>query len=136
MAQDWAFEEKLELRNSKGIVFMYYGLDRKAKWFKSFLKTTTVANLDQLFAEESADLIFYGHQHIASDFTGRSRYVNLGSAGCFDKAEVRLGILHISEDGFKLEKHSLSYDDEGLMEAYDLRQVPARDFIRTNFLTR
>ena len=53
--------------------------------------------------------------HEASDIMGKARYVNLGSAGCFDKAEVRLGILEIEGEELSLEKYSIAYEDGGFM---------------------
>ena len=32
--------------------------------------------------------------------------------------------------------HAIPYQDDELMEAFDTREVPARDFIRSNFITR
>jgi len=81
-------------------------------------------------------LIFYGHNHTASDITGKSRYVNLGSAECFNKAEVRIGIIEIRNNEYTLEKLNIPYVDDGFMEAFDIRQVPARDLIRQAFITR
>jgi len=35
-----------------------------------------------------------------------------------------------------LHHHFLPYDDNGLLEIYDEKQIPARDFIRKAFIVR
>lgn len=134
--RSWKFVERRIINNQQKIAFLHYGYDQKRNWFKTFLKTTTVEKLDHLFLEVNADIIFYGHQHIASDFVGQSRYVNLGSAGCWDRPEVRLGILQVKDDTTTLKKLSVPYDDDGFMEVYEERKVPARDFIKKHFVRR
>lgn len=136
LAKSWKFVRQLDFGQGRRVTFLHYGYDEKLNWFKDYIKTPNSKNLDQLFSEFQSDLIFYGHHHEASDFTGNSRYVNLGSAGCFHRSEVRLGILEIFEDRMELNKFSIHYEDNGLMEAFEQRKVPARDFITKNFITR
>ena len=135
IVQQWNFVEELTIQGRK-IRFQHYGIDEDARWFKHFLNPVHPSGLDELFEGIDAEIIFYGHNHEASDVQGKARYVNLGSAGCHDKPEVRLGILEINEDELVLEKFSLPYNDNGLMEAFDVREVPARDFIRKTFIIR
>jgi hypothetical protein len=52
--------------------------------------------------------------------------VNLGSSGCYDKAVARLGILEVTKDNLILNKLSVEYNDNGLMEDFELRKIPAR----------
>jgi putative phosphoesterase len=134
--QTWAFRKDLELPGGKVIRFQHYALNDQLNWFHSFIKEPTINDLDQMFDHNGVDYIFYGHQHIANDQTGKARYVNLGSAGCYDRPESRVAILDASDSSVRLIKKSLKYEDEGLMDAYDERQVPARDFIRNAFITR
>lgn len=92
--------------------------------------------MNALFEGIYSEMVFYGHNHEASDIQGNCRYINLGSAGCYDRSEVRLGILKVSDEELTLEKHSILYDDNGLMEEFEKRKVPARDFITSNFISR
>ncbi len=135
IAKTWKFVDQLKL-NNRSISFLHYGYDEEKNWFKNFLKTPDSKSLDNLFEGIEADMIFYGHQHLASDFVGNSRYVNLGSAGCYHKSEVRLGILEINGDQIELKKLSIHYEDDNLMEEFEIRKVPARNFITQNFITR
>ncbi len=66
------------------------------------------------------------HQGEEVYITGQCKYVNIGSAGCNDKPEVRIGILEIT-DTFKFESLSIKYEDNGLIEVFDERNVPVRD---------
>lgn len=136
LAQDWKFVKDVELHNGMSITFQHYGYNEKKNWFKSYIKYPDADSLDQLFDGINSEVIFYGHHHESSDITGNCRYVNLGSAGCHNIPEVRVGILEISDDGIELEKLSVHYDDNGLMEEFENRNVPARDFIKKSFITR
>ena len=134
--QSWPFTVQLELGVDKTVTFQHYGLNKQRNWFKSFIKDPIATDMDQLFDGIITDFVFYGHHHEASDLTGMCRYVNLGSAGCYDKPEVRLGILELINNDLQLQKYSIPYEDNGLMQEYDKRTVPARHFIKKVFITR
>jgi len=98
IVQKWPFKMELKADNGKNIGFQHYGIDKQTNWFKDFVQKPASNDLDYLFKEINADFIFYGHNHNASDLQGNSRYVNLGSAGSYNKPEVRIGILDISQE--------------------------------------
>lgn len=60
----------------------------------------------------------------------------MGSAGCYNKQEVRIGILEVFDLELNLTKLSGPYDDDGFMEEFEIRNVPARAFIKKNVVTR
>ena len=134
--QKWPFTFDLQAPKQTRINFRHYGLNEEQNWFRGHIKFPKVDELDRLFDDVEADYIFYGHNHLANDQTGRCRYVNLGSAGCYRRPIVRLGIMSFADGEVHLEKLAITYDDRGLMEAFDEREVPARDFIRRTFITR
>lgn len=136
IAQSWKFIVKLDIGNGRNITFMHYGYNEKSNWFKNFVKVPNRENLDLLFEGIDSDIIFYGHHHHDSDIQGNSRYVNLGSSGCYHRSEARLGILEVKESSLELTKLSIEYDDDGLMDDFEIRKVPAREFITKTFLTR
>lgn len=136
IAQKWKFVEKLKIDNKKEISFLHYGYDEKKNWFKEYVKDPNVKSLDKLFEGIKSEIIFYGHNHEPSDIIGNCIYVNLGSTGCNNKPEVRVGILNIKEENIELVKIFESYDDDGLMEDFEHRKVPAREFIVRHFITR
>jgi len=136
VVQSWKFMETYQIDKNRKITFMHYGYDEKTNWFKDHIQKPTRKDLDLMFEGINSEFIFYGHNHIPSDIQGNSRYVNLGSAGCNHVPEVRLGVLEITSKNLTLEKLIEEYDDEGLMEDFELRKVPARKFITNNFITR
>ncbi len=136
IVQSWKFVVELELEHKRKITFMHYGYDEKTNWFRDYVKVPNREKLDVLFKGVDSEIIFYGHNHEASDIRGKSRYVNLGSSGCYNKSEVRLGVLEVKENSLILKKLSVEYNDNGLMEDFEIRKVPARDFITNTFITR
>jgi len=111
-------------------------LNKEKNWFASFLKNPTDESLEELFHDVEANTIFYGHNHTSSHHHNDRQFINLGSAGCWDKPVVRLGILEPNSKSFFLKKLYVPYEDDGLMEDYEKRHVPAREFITNTFLTR
>ena len=136
IVKQWKFIEELSINEYQKVTFMHYGYDEKEKWFKEFVKKPNREKLDKLFEGIESEFIFYGHNHESSDIIGNSRYVNLGSTGCNTKPEVRIGILEMNTTRTRLEKITEPYDDNGLMEDFEKRKVPARDFIMNNFIVR
>lgn len=134
--KQWPFTKEIKADNGKSIVFQHYGVDSQTNWFKDFVKKPTSTDLDELFKELDAHMIYYGHNHIASDIQGKSRYVNLGSAGSFYKPEVRVGILDLSKEELVLEKLSVHYDDTALLEEFEKKQVPAREIFKRAFINK
>lgn len=133
--QQWPFSTALEKFGLR-IEFRHYALNEDKSWFRDFIKNPTAKDFDDHFDDVDADLVFHGHDHQCRELVGRKRYINPGSAGCYDRPEARVAILDIEKENYRLELHSLTYDDDGLMEAFDNRLVPARDFIRKAFITR
>jgi len=64
------------------VALLHYPLDAEGRDFASFVAEPSAAALDPIFISYQADLVFYGHNHAASDVQGRARYVNPGSLGC------------------------------------------------------
>jgi len=136
VVQQWKFSEDLTLPNGTIINFRHYGLNKEKNWFGTFIKNPTIEGMENLFQNVNAAAIFYGHQHIANHLEGSMKFINLGSAGCWDKSIVRLGILETNKDDFFLKKLFVPYDDDGFIEAFERRKVPARAFILANFVSR
>ena len=130
----WLLEEQC---NGQRVAFMHYALDDSGRDFAPFVHHPSAPTLDPLFARYRADLAFYGHNHAASDVQGQGRYINPGSLGCGEVPVARFITLDIGDDGaYTLVKHAVPYDDAALLQAFDERDVPDRDFIRHAFFTR
>lgn len=119
------------------VAFMHYGLRQEGAGFVEIAKQPTSETLDTVFRDVTADLVFYGHHHPVAEHTGRARYINPGSLGCFIVPEARFAILEIEPDGsFQITKHAIPYDWTDYFRQMDLREVPERRFIRTTFFAQ
>ncbi len=132
----WRFSIDYPFGRDRKLTFQHYGLNRKQNWFASRIENPGIEELDILFNGIDSEMIFYGHVHQEDDKTGRCRYINLGSAGCYNKPEVRIGILEILKDEIELKKMSIQYYDNGLMEEFEIRKVPVRDHITRSIIKR
>lgn len=134
--KEWKFSEDINLPNGLKINFRHYGLNDEKNWFGPFVKNPTYEAMEKIFQDVEASTIFYGHHHTANHLENSKRFINLGSAGCWDKSVVRLGILEVNEKSYFLKKLFIPYNDDGFIEAFEERKVPAREFILANFISR
>jgi putative phosphoesterase len=112
------------------VMFTHYARDRGGAVFAEIIPAPVAIDLDKLFPDNGAKLVFYGHNHLPSDEQGRARYVNPGSLGCGSEPQARYAILDIAEDGsYLLEQHVVPYDQTDLFRQFEERDVPERDFI-------
>ena len=114
-------------------LFLHYALAPSGRDFAPAIRRATESDLDRLFLSHDAALVFYGHNHSASDVEGRTRYVNPGSLGCYDKAIARYCIVEFHRGGYTLALRSVPYDDAELLEAFERWDVPDRHFIYRAF---
>lgn len=116
------------------VTFIHYGLEEPGWTFVPVVQDPTPADLDRMFAGQTADLVFYGHHHPVSDITGRARYVNPGSLGCFPEPLARFAVLEIAaHGGYMLEKRAVPYDITEVLRELTRRRVPAREHIYRAF---
>jgi len=112
---------------------VHYGLDPSAEGFQPIIKNAAAADLDRMFALHDAALIFYGHDHRASDLKGRARYVNPGSLGCYSQAIARYCVVDFHRGQYRVEHRGAPYDDAELLKTFERRGVPEREFIYRTF---
>ena len=136
VVKTWPFCKSHLLPNGKSIHFSHYGLNKQNNWFVDIVPSPTADDLDNMFSDVKSDYVFYGHHHQASEEFGKKHYINVGSAGCHNKAEARCSILTFKETEHQLKTYSLPYKDGSLLEDYELRNVPSRDFILKVFVVR
>jgi predicted phosphodiesterase len=117
--------------------FQHYGLLASSHEFAPIVAAPSAMTLAPLFAHSEAALIFYGHNHEASDVQGRDRYVNPGSLGCYCAPVARFVTVDLDGNGgYTLAHHAVVYDDTELLRAFEERNVPERAFVRRVFLPR
>lgn len=117
-----------------GVVFLHYGLTPSGEDFMGVIRNPGSSDMDNLFGEYGANVVFFGHDHSPSDIQGRARYVNPGSLGCCPKAMARYTIASIEDGRVDIRHRSVPYDDRDLFRAFEDRGVPEREFIYNVFL--
>ena len=94
--------------------------------------TATESELDELFADPGASLIFGGHTHRQTDRThGGVRYVNPGSVSSHHEPAngAQYAIVHTSETDHRVELHDLDYDKARTIEAIRASGIPGSPFL-------
>jgi predicted phosphodiesterase len=115
------------------VTLLHYEPADSASGFTPHHPTYDPADLDRVFKAHGSELVFYGHTHIASDVSGRRRYVNPGSLGCDRDPVAQFVVLECLKGGCTLHAHAVPYDDRPLFEAFERRQVPERAFLYQAF---
>jgi len=139
IVKSWSFTVNLNLGKNLLFAFQHYALNETQSGFKPILKNPTGPKLANLFSGVNADVVCYGHDHVPCEKQDRNtkrRFINVGSAGCYHKPEAKVLILDIGLTDYTVEKYDLPYDDNGLMTAFESKQVPARKTIMNTFITR
>ncbi len=114
-------------------VFMHYGLNPSKDDFVGVVRNPSDADLDKVFADAQAEFVFFGHDHSPSDIQGKARYLNPGSLGCHKEASARYILVKYDHKQVEIQHRRVWYDDKGLYEAFQDREVPARAFIYKAF---
>jgi predicted phosphodiesterase len=129
----WPYASSLRLEELR-LDFLHYPLTDAGK-FRSPQDLTPEA-ASALFQLTTSTVVFFGHDHRASNVTGGStHYVNPGSLGCSRDAVARFLIFEVESGGnWAISFRGAPYDPEPVFRALEDRRVPARDFIRRTFL--
>ncbi|MEL6256450.1 MAG: metallophosphoesterase family protein [Bacteroidota bacterium] len=134
--EKWPFQIDWQAKTNFKISFLHYGLKESGWDFKSIAKEPNEKAMDEVFADVDAKLIFFGHHHIYHHFKTHKEYFNPGSAGCWNKSVARLGLFQFKNGRVEVKRLFVPYEDGGIIQAFDDRKVPARDFIRKIFISR
>lgn len=101
--------------------------------FKPIEKEVTANRLDALFKDIEADVIFYRHEHEASQIKGTKHYINVGSSGCTKTNQTHCTIVTFQPNRYAIQTYDLDYNWQQVLEAFESRNVPEKDFITTIF---
>jgi putative phosphoesterase len=132
MIANWPFLIKHEFEGVRA-AFMHSGLGESGHDIQGIPRNANGVDLDKLYASHGADLVFYGHRHEDSDKQGQARYVNPGSLGCNHVATARYCTVEFKHGHYQVDHHLVAYEDAGLLNAFEERQVPDRNFIYKAF---
>ena len=97
--------------------------------------TPSLENMSELFSDEDADLIVFGHNHTVHMYDDKETiYFNPGSVGLNNGAYASYGLVTINENEFSIERVKVPYDNEEFIAGFDEKQVPAKSLIFDQFL--
>lgn len=122
----WVVEDTLD---GVRVVLLHFEPDDSPSGFSSFDRDAGTAGLDRLFGHYGADVVLFGHSHIAVDVQGQARYVNPGSLGCTPEPAAPYVLLDCARGRCTVERRLVAYEDGPLFAAFEERQVPERVFL-------
>jgi predicted phosphodiesterase len=128
----WPYAVHAELDGMRAVL-AHYALDATGRDFQPSVRAPAATDLDRLFAEVDADIVFYGHDHRAGERLGRVRYVSPGSLGCYQEPLARYCLATFGRGQCDVEMRAVPYDDEPLFRAFEERRVPERAFLYRAF---
>lgn len=117
-----------EVYGGVSMTFLHFALDENES-FLSGTKPHEVAWLDEHMGKYGSQLVFFGHDHVPCDMTGKARYISPGPLSLSAAPKAHYVIVECSSGKYRIENHEVAYDAEPLWKAFADRDVPARDFV-------
>ena len=113
---------------------VHYCMDYDGHYINGKLNPTK-RDLKKMFANISADIVLYGHNHNRNICKGDKIYINVGSLGCptQDKNIARAGLLNIENGSVEFKPIDLEYDADEVIRAIDRINYPDADNIKKYF---
>jgi predicted phosphodiesterase len=116
------------------LALMHYPPADTPSGYVGSIHRPSAEELDWLFCDYPADVVCYGHTHVAWQRTGQNTtYVNPGALGCDPEPLARFVTVECLAGKYVLEDHAVPYDDEPLYRAFGERLVPEREFLYRAF---
>jgi putative phosphoesterase len=131
----YLIEETIEGTN---VAFMHYALNNKEdnKTFMSIEKNVTGDSMDNLFKEVNAEVIFFGHEHNASNMIGEKHYINVGSSGCTKGDSTHCTIVEFEENSYDIKVYEIKYEKDKVLRELYKSEIPEREIISKIFFGR
>jgi putative phosphoesterase len=129
---EWPYIIEQEFEDT-AVTLVHYAMNEAGDDFLPVVRHPGVGDLDRLYARQRSSLLFFGHDHAATDLQGRIRFINPGSAGCYTQAVARYSLVDFSGGSITIEHRQVLYDDTDLYRQFEKRQVPERGFIYQTF---
>lgn len=123
------------IHNGKKILFLHYAKRQgPGLYFEYIVRDVNYEKIDDLFKHYDADIILYGHEHIASIFEGKRVFINPGSLGCPhpQKNMSRYGILELG-DTVNYTQFEFEYDSSKVVKDIKEKAMPNGEFVSNNF---
>lgn len=122
--------------NGKKLLFLHYARKNFEELkFELIKKNANYDDLNDIYKKYDADIIFYGHEHIASIFDKERKFINPGSLGCpyTVKNQGRYGILEVSDNNIDYHNYTFTYDSSKITTDMFNKKMPNAEFIAKNF---
>lgn len=130
--EGWPFLIEQDFGGAK-IVFQHYALDPSGTDFQEIERPPASGTYDRKFALPGIHAIFFGHDHSASETSGRCRYLDPGSLGAVPDPVARWILASFNGGKMHVEKRAIAYDRGPLWSDFDELKVPARTEIIDRF---
>lgn len=116
-----------ETINGKKLLFVHYHLDSDEK-FLPIDKEPSSTRLDEIYKNDEADLVCFGHHHILHHFKSSSRiYLNPGALGCNHKAVATYALVRVRDDGdIACTVKEVPYTNSNFLKGYFDKNVPGK----------
>lgn len=130
--EKWPFRIERDFGGVRS-AFQHYALDSSGHDFQEIERPPEPGLYDTKFAPSGINAVFFGHDHSASDTTGRCRYLDPGSLGTGPEPVARWLLATFSGGKIGLEGRSSAYKREALWRDFDELKVPGRTDIIDRF---
>lgn len=117
------------------VAFMHYALNNKEdkKTFKPIEKNITKGTMNNLFEDIDSEVIFFGHEHNASNIKSEKHYINVGSSGCTKEDITHCTIVEFKEKSYDIKVHEMKYNKDEVIKELYRKEVPEREIISKIF---
>lgn len=122
-------KRKMTIRGKQFLLLHYHLNDQNQ--FHPIDTNPSLEKLDDLYENESADVVCFGHHHVLHFFKGKDRmYLNPGALGCNSKSIATYALVRVKEDGcIDVEMREVSYDNKEFLRKFYAYDVPAKESI-------
>ncbi|WBW96511.1 metallophosphoesterase family protein [Oceanirhabdus sp. W0125-5] len=119
----------------EGITFAFTHYARKNNKFIYINEERNIENLDKMFSNVKASVIFYGHEHHLEQtkLVGNADYICVGSSGCRKDNKTYYTLITIDDNMYTVEKVNIEYDREEFLNTFNNLNYPDKDLISKVF---
>jgi len=119
----------------KKITFCHYGMYDATDGLHFFRPITnpSIDQVEAIFRDLDADVIFFGHEHHPFAMQGNKLYIDVGSLVCNRKDFANGVVATFSKEGVDVQQLQVQYDKQPLFDAIVDRNIVNGEFIAQQF---
>ncbi|WP_307067193.1 metallophosphoesterase family protein [Alkalibacillus filiformis] len=120
--------------NGVSFLFLHYHM-KKEPQFLPVNYDPSIDELEKLYHHEQSKVVCFGHHHVVHHFKNDHQlFINPGALGCSHNPTAQYATITVGDKGnINTSFFEVPYDPTDFLQGYEQLQVPARDFILTNF---